>query len=57
MALFETLRTEQAKLNDAAAGEYYGLPSDFGTTFTNESDRAQEEVKAHKSRKRLNKNF
>jgi hypothetical protein len=57
MTLFETLRTEQGKLDDAAAPKYYGLPDSFGTTITTESDRASEEVKAYKSRKRLNTNF
>ena len=57
MKLFETIRVEQAKLNDAAAPQYYGLPSDTTVTFSNETDRANEEVQAHKSRKRLNTNI
>lgn len=57
MALFETLRTEEAKLDDAAAPQYYGLPASSTITFTNESDKASEEVKAHKSRKKLNTNI
>lgn len=57
MTLFETLRTEEAKLNDEAAPKYYGLPDEFNTTFTNESDKANEEINAHKSRRRLNTNM
>lgn len=54
MKLFETLRTEEAKADDTAAPKYYGLPEDSGVTLTNESDRAEEEIKAHKSRNTLN---
>lgn len=57
MTLFETLRTKQAELNDAAAPKYYGLPSDTTVTFTNETDKANEEVQAYKNRKRLNTNI
>ena len=56
MELFEALRTEQAKLNDAAAPQYYGLPNDFQITLTNESDRASEEIQAYKNRKQFSAN-
>lgn len=57
MTLFETIRTEQARLNDAAAPAYYGLPSDSNVTFTNETDRATAEMNAYRNRRTLNANI
>lgn len=57
MTLFATLRTEEAKANDTAAPQYYGLPEDSEITLTNESDRAAEEITAYNSRKTLNRNI
>lgn len=55
--LFTELRTVQAQKNDEAAREYYGLPEDSGITLTTYTDRANEEIKAHKNRRKLRVNI
>jgi hypothetical protein len=55
--LFETLRTIQAEKNDEASPEYYGLPEDTEITFDGYTKRAEEEISAHKSRKKLRTNI
>ncbi|MCM1265371.1 MAG: hypothetical protein NC200_04145 [Candidatus Gastranaerophilales bacterium] len=55
--LFTELRTIQAQKNDEAAPEHYGLPEDSSISLTNYTDRANEEIKAHRNRKRLNTNI
>lgn len=55
--LFTELRTIQAQKNDEAAPKYYGLPEDSSISLTTYTDRANEEIKAHKGRKKLNTNI
>ncbi|MCD8377525.1 MAG: hypothetical protein LUB59_01915, partial [Candidatus Gastranaerophilales bacterium] len=54
---FEIMRTEQARRNDEAAPQHYGLPEDSEIKFDNFSKRADEEIEAHKNRRKLRRNI
>ena len=55
--LFKTLRLEEAKHNDEAAPQHYGLPEDSTITFDDQQKQAQKEISSYAGRRRLNTNF
>ena len=57
MDLFGVLRTEQAKRNDKAAPQYYGLPEKSTIKFTSQTNRANEETASYMGRRKLNTSF
>jgi len=57
MNLFGILRTEQARRNDAAAPQYYGLPENSSIKFSSQLDRANEEIGSYMGRRKLSTMF
>ena len=55
--LFKTLRLEEAKHNDEAAPQHYGLPEDSTITFDDQQKEAQKEISSYSGRRRLNTSF
>ena len=55
--LFKTLRLEEAKHNDEAAPQHYGLPEDSTITFDDQQKQAQKEISSYAGRRRLSTSF
>ena len=51
--LFKTLRLDEAEKNDEKAPQHYGLPESTTITFSDQTDRANEEIRSYGSRRRL----
>ena len=55
--MFAILRRDEAKRNDEAAPQYYGLPEDISITLTSQQSRAVLEITSYQHRTRLNTTF
>lgn len=55
--MFAIMRTDEAKRNDEAAPQYYGLPEDTSITLDNQQVRARKEIDGYRSRTRLSINI
>lgn len=53
MDLFGVLRMDEAEKTDAAAPQYYGLPSDSTIKFDDQVKRANDEIYSYKGRRKL----
>lgn len=53
--LSNCLRVREARANDEVAPQYYGLPENSSIEFTDQTDRANDEITSYKNRRKLSR--